>query len=84
MDNKKLTYIIVAVVILVAGGISFWYWPQGKVQEPVEPVQPSGAVGNAEALSESVPEIETNAGEKVPEVNPLDRANPFKYNNPLR
>ena len=79
MDLKSKPVIVVAAVVavvIVAAG--FWYWSQRKVQEP------KGAVGAAKTISESVPEIQTNPGEKVPEINPLDRANPFKYTNPLR
>ncbi len=68
---------IVVVAALLAGGAIFWYWSQKNAEE-------SGAIGTAKTVSESVPEIETNPGEKVPEINPLDRANPFKYTNPLR
>jgi flagellar basal body-associated protein FliL len=80
LDNKKLILVIIVVLVLVAGGAGFWYWSQKKAKAPEE----KGAVGTAKTLSESVPEIQTNPGEKVPEVNPLDRANPFKYINPLR
>lgn len=92
MDNKKLI-VIITVVILLASGIGFWYWSQQKVKAPtgtltgVSPQttpEAKGAVGTAKTISESVPEIQTNPGEEVPEINPLDRANPFKYVNPLR
>ena len=76
-DNEKpvpVQTIIVVIVILLALGAGFWYWSQkGK-----------GIVETAKDVSASVPEIQTNPGEKVPEVNPLDLANPFKYTNPLR
>ncbi|KKU06192.1 MAG: hypothetical protein UX07_C0005G0022 [Parcubacteria group bacterium GW2011_GWA2_45_30] len=78
--SKKTLYIGITAALILIGGI-IWYWPQKRTPEPVEP---AGAVGAAETLSESVPEIKTNPGEKVPEINPLDRANPFKYKNPLR
>lgn len=68
----------VAVLILIGGLI--WFWLKKEVEVPKE----KGAVETAKTISESVPEIQTNPGEKVPEVNPLDRANPFKYTNPLR
>ncbi|TSC77384.1 MAG: hypothetical protein G01um101429_1084 [Parcubacteria group bacterium Gr01-1014_29] len=88
MDNKKLTPIIAIIVILLAGGVGFWFWSQKKAEEPVEPIEEpiedKGVVETAKTISESVPEIETNVGEKVPEINPLDRANPYKYTNPLR
>lgn len=73
MDFKRSIIIILVLVILAFLG--FWFWPQKKEK---------GAVETAKDLSESVPEIQTNPGEEVPEINPLDRANPFKYKNPLR
>ena len=72
MDSKKLIPIIFVIIVLAAG---FWYW-QGTEEK--------GAVETAKTISEAVPEIQTNPGEEVPEINPLDRANPFKYTNPLR
>ncbi len=79
VDNiPKPVLIGTAAVLIIAAGIGFWYWSQRKAPEP------KGAVGTAKAVSESVPEIQTNPGEKVPEINPLDLANPFKYHNPLR
>lgn len=84
MDNKKLIS-IVGVAIVLAVVVGFWFWSQKKAEEPVEPVvEKKGVVETAKDISESVPEIETNVGEKVPETNPLDRANPYKYTNPLR
>ena len=81
MDSlPKPALIAVIAALIVAAGIGFWYWSQRKAPEP----EPKGAVGAAKAVSELVPEIQTNPGEKVPEINPLDRANPFKYINPLR
>lgn len=78
MDNKKLIPIII-IAILVVGGIGFWYWSQ-REKESTE----IGIIETAKNVSESVPEIQINLGEKVPEINPLDRANPFRYQNPLR
>ena len=66
----------VIVAVFIAG---YFYFLKSK-KDVVE----TGVVGTAKAASELVPEIQTNPGEKVPEVNPLDRANPFKYTNPLR
>ena len=74
MINKKP--ILTIVVLVVVAGFAVWYLFFTKSKE--------GAVKTAEEVSEKVPEIQTNAGENVPEVNPLDRSNPFKYNNPLR
>lgn len=79
MTNTKLTPVVVIIAILLVGAIGFWYWSQ-RTGVPEE----GGAVETAKTISESVPEIQTNPGEDVPEINPLDQANPFKYNNPLR
>ena len=79
MDNiPKPVLIAVIIALIIATGVGFWYWSQKKLKGP------KGAVETAKTISESVPEIETNLGENVPEINPLDRANPFKYTNPLR
>lgn len=74
-----MLYIWILVALILIGGI-VWYWPKKEAEAPKE----KGTVETAKTLSESVPEIQTNPGEKVPEVNPLDWANPFKYTNPLR
>ncbi len=76
VPNKKsvpIIIILVATGLLVAYYFYFLRKPHG-----------GGAVGTAKSASESIPNITTNPANKVPEVNPLDRANPFKYNNPLR
>ncbi len=80
MSDKKRIPLYIIIFVLLAGGIAFWYWGQKKVEAPKK----EGAVETAKIISGSVPEIQTNPGAKVPEVNPIDRANPFKYINPLR
>lgn len=72
---KKNIWIIIAVVVVVALAAGYFYF--------FKPAK-NGAVNTAQKASQSVPTIATNAAEKVPEINPLDRANPFKYTNPLR
>lgn len=79
MDKKTLIPVIIVTAAL-AGGFGFWYWTEKRTEIPEE----KGVIETAKTVSESVPEIQTNQGEKVPEINPLDRANPFKYRNPLR
>ena len=72
-----------AAGLILAGLLvgAYVYYPKEKSGTDTEK---GGAVGTTEEVSKRVPEITTNAAENVPEVNPLDRANPFKYNNPLR
>lgn len=76
METKKLVFLIVGLILLalLVGGYLYFK----------KPAKEEGAVGAAQQATEAIPEIATNAGEEVPEVNPLDRANPFKYQNPLR
>ena len=75
MNSKKLISAVIIVLVFAAVVLGFWYW---------RGTQDKGSVETAKTVSDAVPEIQTNAGEKVPEINPLDRANPFKYTNPLR
>ena len=75
MDTKKIIWLIVGVIVV--GLLVFGYLYFFKAE-------PQDAIGTAEQLGESIPKISTNPAEDVPEVNPLDRANPFKYTNPLR
>lgn len=74
LPSNKILWLVAGLVMGVVLIAAYFYFPRSE----------KGAVGTAKTLSESVPEIQTNPGEKVPEINPLDRANPFKYNNPLR
>ena len=86
MDTKKLIWVIGALFVLALVVVSLMYFPKPTIEKIEQPEKKAavGAVGTAGEVSKSVPKVVTNAAEKVPEVNPLDRANPFKYNNPLR
>ena len=75
MSTKKLVWAVAGLLVLgllVAGYLYFF--------KPVK----KGTLDTTQKASAGVPKITTNAADKVPEVNPLDRANPFKYVNPLR
>ena len=74
---KKYGFMAVVAVLIAAAAVYFIYFKE-------KPPEEKGAVETAKDISESVPQIQTNPGEEVPEINPLDRANPFKYKNPLR
>ena len=67
--------------LVIVGMVAFYFYYVPKFQKKPEE---KSAIGTTEAVSKSVPEIKTNPVQKVPEINPLDRANPFKYKNPLR
>lgn len=78
MDTKKLILTIVGLTVLALLVAGYFYFSKPKK------VEKEGVVGTVEKVSEDVPKITTNPADKVPEINPLDRANPFKYTNPLR
>lgn len=77
MSKKELIFAVVGLAVAGALVASYFYFFK-------PPPPPEDAVSATEQVSETVPEIVTNPAEEIPEVNPLDRANPFKYNNPLR
>ncbi|MBI2039436.1 MAG: hypothetical protein HYT22_04165 [Candidatus Niyogibacteria bacterium] len=77
MPPNKSIWLLGGIVLLAVFIIGYFYFLKPEKSE-------TSAVGTAKALSEAVPEIQTNPGEEVPEINLLDRANPFKYKNPLR
>ncbi len=68
---KKNIWVIIVVVVLVVAGI--WYVFRRRENKPVP----------AQEFTPQV-EIQNNPIEKkVPEINPVEKANPFKYQNPL-
>ncbi len=80
--NKK-TIIIVAVILLViilaAGG--YFYWNNFKSSKEKNELEKAGEA--ADKITESatkgvLPSIQTNPLENKPDVNPADKANPFK------
>ncbi len=74
-SNKKLILIgIVALVIGLAAGYFFWQkykTPELTPEETAEKITESVAKG-------VLPSIQTNPLENKPDINPVDKANPFK------
>ena len=87
MDKpKKTIFILVAVVLLIGlviGGYFGWKkWRESKALAP-ETSALEKAGETAEKITESatqgvLPSIGTNPLESKPDVNPADKANPFK------
>lgn len=77
--KKEVIFAIAGLVVFGALVAGYFYFSKLEQKQGA-----ASAVGTTEVVSDVVPEIVTNPAEEVPEVNPLDRANPFKYNNPLR
>ena len=72
MNPVNIGAIILALVLIGAG---IWYW-QRKKSAVVVPIEKS-----------LVPQLQFQNNplkDKVPEVNPIEKVNPFKYQNPLR
>lgn len=70
-NNPKLIIIAGILVALLVIGAGFWYWQKRKSKAPVIP---SG--GTIESLIEKI--TPPNPLEKLPDTNPVDKANPFK------
>lgn len=80
--NKKTLIIIIAVVLIVTMGIGvYFYWskkskPAGlenleKISDTADKIKDSAAKG-------VLPSIQTNPLEDKPDLNPLDKTNPYK------
>ena len=81
MKKSILTLIVVVIVIgLVIGG--YFYWKKYiKVSLEIKAVENAG--DSAQKITDSatqgiLPEINANPLENKPEVNPVDKTNPFK------
>lgn len=79
-QNKKIVLIVIVVAIIVVSalGVSvYFYWQNHKKVAPN--VLPNGANNITNNTTRGVlPSIKTNAIENKPDVNPVDKANPYK------
>ena len=83
MESQSKWYYLAIVVIVAAAIAGYFYWksaPKEALPAPAKASQP--------AVSGTLPELntETNVLKDVPEINPVDKANPFKdvYKNPFQ
>lgn len=81
ISQKKLIIIIVAVLLIGIGG--FLYWNNLKKAKTAEDKALEGAGKAADIITEGatkgvLPSIETNPLNAKPDINPADKANPFK------
>lgn len=82
-QSSNTTKIAIGVAILIILGLAVWYYYPAKKEEP-KPIKTAEDV--VEAVTQPALEVPSNpVSGKVPEVNPVDRANPFKdtYRNPF-
>jgi len=84
-SKSKLIKIIILVVIVAAAVAGYFYLKNIQKQPEEEAAAPLKA--STPAVSGTLPslDIQTNVLKNVPEINPVDKANPFKdvYKNPF-
>lgn len=67
------------IIILAVAGVAIWYFflQTGTAVKTTEEA--------LEVLSETPPvTVETNPVKKVPDLNPIEKTNPFKTSNPFQ
>lgn len=84
VESQKTNLVKLAAILIVLAllGLAFWYYSARK--KAPEPIKTAEDV--VEAVTQPGLNVPSNPlGGKVPEVNPVDRANPFKdaYRNPF-
>ena len=80
--NKKTLIIIIVVILIIALGVGGYFLWSKKNKTPLEKAL-EAAGDAAEKLIDSatkgvLPSIQTNVLENKPNINPADKANPFK------
>jgi flagellar basal body-associated protein FliL len=82
MNKKIIIGIIIAILIIVLGIGGYFYWSKKvKMNMAKKSLETLGEA--AEKLTESItkgvlPSFQTNPLENKPDINPADKANPFK------
>lgn len=82
MNKKTLVIIIIAILIMALGAGGYFYW-----NKKARANRGAGALDEisnaAKKVTESItkgvlPDIQTNLFENKPDLNPADKANPYK------
>lgn len=93
MDNKKLIPIIIIVLLLIVGGVGFWYFRGEEAPSPISQLE-GAAAGATDGLgAEALNKVNNPLANEFPETNPFQvNTNPFEkqknafdllYNNPF-
>lgn len=83
--SKKLLFILIAAVLVIGLGIGgYFYWNHSRKSKAEAGVKALESAESAvEKINESatqgvLPSLGTNPIENKPDINPADKANPFK------
>lgn len=81
ISQKTLIIIIVAILLISLGG--YFYWSSSKKtkitgEDALEGVNKGADIITDSATKGVLPSIETNPLNNKPDLNPADKANPFK------
>ncbi|MDP3729496.1 MAG: hypothetical protein Q8R26_01950 [bacterium] len=80
----KVGWIIgILIVLTVIGGGVFYVLQKKADTTKVAPAVTEEVAESIEALEEAAPDVGANPIEKIPELNPVEAVNPFKYKNPF-
>lgn len=75
--------IILEIAAAIIAGLLLWYWFsfQPKVAEPVRTVEEAIEVVTEAPAAVEIPTSPVEG--KLPELNPVEKTNPFRYQNPF-
>lgn len=77
MNKKILTIVAAAAVVLLLVGLGVYFRNKSKNVEPAQ--EPTAEEMLIEGAAKgTLPSLETNPLESKPDLNPADKANPFK------
>lgn len=81
--NKKIIVPIIIAILVIVLGIGGYFYRRNKVKTDMAKKSLEAAEEAAEMLNESIakgvlPSFQTNPLENKPDINPADKANPFK------
>ena len=83
--DKNQLYIIIggAAVLILLAAVAFWFWTR-ESKSPTPLPKNTSTVEESYSVLSDIKSI-SNPLEKTPEINPIDKANPFKdsYKNPF-
>lgn len=83
MNKNKLVWILIILLIVVLLGGGIWYWLKLK-EKPLTPEE-KAIKASTQVVTPKVVTPSNPVGDKLPDLNPVTKTNPFKnvYKNPF-